>query len=151
MRERSFQMISREATIGPAAADRRGSQQYRVYVIELGRFHGIDARPAVYVGSTRHSARVRFREHLRGGFTASARVRRYGTRLLPELYRSEPSHSSRESAEAAEVRLAAELTRRGYRVFGASGQPMPRRSRAGMRGAARVGRPDRKVGPECRT
>lgn len=110
------------------SAEARG-KRYRLYVVELGRFPGVDGRPAVYVGSTSQTARARFDEHLRGGFTSASRVRRYGTRLLPELVRGERLHATRESAEGAEVRLAIELAEAGYRVFGASGRPMPARAR----------------------
>lgn len=116
--------------------------RYRLYVVELGSFKVVDDRPAIYVGSTRKSAEARFREHLRGGFTASHRVHRYGTRPLRELFRGLPTYPTREAAEDAEVRLAAQLAERGYRVFGASGRPMPRRLvtvQSDIPAAARVG------------
>jgi hypothetical protein len=99
---------------------------YRLYVIELGTFEGTDDRLAVYVGSTRQTRRSRFREHLRGGFTASRHVRRHGTRLLPALYRGLPEYLTRGEAERAETALKLRLESFGYRVFGGSGRPMPR-------------------------
>ena len=97
--------------------------RFRVYVVELGRF---PAKDAVYVGSTRKSARARLRDHRAGGFTSSSRVRRYGTNLLPGLVENVPVFATREDAEQAEHELAAKLRARGYRVFGGSGSPMPR-------------------------
>ena len=101
--------------------------RYRLYVIDLGRFPGAAEQPPVYVGSTSLSRRQRWREHRAGGFTASRRVTRYGTRRLPELARGTGTYPTRDTAEAAEHRLRCDLEARGYRVFGASGRPMPRR------------------------
>ncbi len=53
--------------------------RYRLYVIELGRFHSADGRTTVYVGSTSLSRRQRFQQHRRGEFTASRKVTRYWT------------------------------------------------------------------------
>lgn len=101
------------------------THRFRVYVVELGRF---PAKDAVYVGSTRKSARARLRDHRAGGFTSSSRVRRYGTGLVPGLVEGLQVFATREDAERAEHELAAKLRARGYRVFGGSGSPMPRRS-----------------------
>ena len=114
------------------ASDTARGLRYRLYVVELGRFPGVDGRTAVYVGSTRKSADQRFREHLADGFTSARRVRRYGTRLLPELYRQLPTYRTRAAAELAEHTLACGLATDGYRVFGGSGRAMPRRRPAGQ-------------------
>lgn len=105
---------------GPSGA------RYRVYVVALGDFPGVTRQPVVYVGSTKKSARQRFRDHKAGGFTAARRVYRYGTELLPKLFEHLPTFASREEAEAAEQAHRFALEELGYRVFGGSGGAMPR-------------------------
>lgn len=111
---------SREETVG-----RPSGQRYRVYVVALGDFPGVTDQPVVYVGSTRKSARQRYRDHKKGGFTAARRVYRYGTKLLPALFEHLPTFPTREQAEAAEQAHRFALEQLGYRVFGGSGGPMP--------------------------
>jgi hypothetical protein len=73
-------------------------------------------KPCVYVGMTGLSPEERFQNHQQGIKSASV-VRRYGLRLLPELY----AHLNPMPFEAAvqmEQDLAEDLRRAGYTVTG---------------------------------
>ena len=105
------------------------ARRYRLYVIELEKHPGAGERPTVYVGSTSLCRRQRWRQHRAGGFTASRRVTRYGTRRLTKLARGTGTYLTRNAAEAAEQRLQLDLKARGYRVFGGTGAAMPTRAR----------------------
>jgi len=70
-------------------------------------------KPCVYVGMTGLTPEERFANH-KAGLKASSIVRRYGTRLLPELYR----HLPFEAAAKMEMDLAEDLRRAGYTVTG---------------------------------
>ena len=92
---------------------------YRVYVIELSDAAGTrrDAALAnLYVGQTALSPEERFQQH-RAGVHASRWVRRFGVALRPDLYATLPFVRERAQAEELERRTAAELRRRGHRVF----------------------------------
>jgi predicted GIY-YIG superfamily endonuclease len=101
---------------------------HNVYVVLLdpaiGKIRAIVAanpnrdrkKPCVYVGMTGLTPEERFANH-KAGLKASSIVRRYGTRLLPELYR----HLNPMPFEAAvkmEMDLAEDLRRAGYIVLG---------------------------------
>ena len=70
----------------------------------------------VYVGMTSLAIEDRFRNH-QIGHRASRVVNKHWRRLRPELY-SHLNPMSREMAAETERRLAAELKRKGYEVFG---------------------------------
>jgi len=73
-------------------------------------------KPCVYVGMTGLDPQVRFANHKEGVKSASV-VRRFGIRLLPELY----AHLNPMPYEAAlqmEKDLAEDLRRAGYTVTG---------------------------------
>lgn len=101
---------------------------YNLYVIELDprvlscvKFRKANPnkradKPSVYVGSTVHTPEERFRQH-RAGYKANRYARRYGVRLLPELYRHFQGYRTRERAEAAESRTAERLRKQGYAVW----------------------------------
>jgi predicted GIY-YIG superfamily endonuclease len=98
----------------------RRSRIFRVYVIELDDAAGPRARaelPCVYVGQTADTPEERFAEH-KSGHHASRHVKRHGIRLRPDLYATLPLVPTREQAEELERRVAEELARRGYTVFG---------------------------------
>ena len=72
--------------------------------------------PCVYVGLTGLDPEERFANH-KAGIKSAAIVRRYGIRLLPELY----EHLNPMPFEAAlqmETDLAADLRNAGYTVTG---------------------------------
>jgi hypothetical protein len=102
-----------------ATAARRPPRIYRVYVVELAAAAARQpgALPPVYVGQTVVTPEERLAQH-RAGHKAARVVRRYGLRLLPELYEGLPLLASREAALVLEARVAAELRARGHTVFG---------------------------------
>ncbi len=102
---------------------------YHLYVIELdpgvrrsGRFRKANPRmtialPCLYVGQTARTPEFRFRQHLRGGRLANSFVKRYGLRLLPNLYRKYNPIPTRKDALELEKYLAARLRAAGHGVW----------------------------------
>ena len=108
--------------------DPQPEHHHNVYVVLLdpaaGRLRTVRAanpdrdpkQPCVYVGMSRLTPEERLAHHLKGD-KASFVVRRYGIRLLPELY----AHLNPLPFEAAvhmERDLAEDLRRAGYTVTG---------------------------------
>lgn len=101
---------------------------HHVYVVELDpavrelrRFSVANpdadpARPCVYVGMTGTSPEERFRHHVEGHKSGRGLVRRFGRRLLPELYRH-LNPMPYEAARQMERDLAEDLRREGYAVW----------------------------------
>ncbi len=88
----------------------------RIYIVLL---EGVDKkRPgyALYVGKTIREPEVRFRQH-KEGYKASRYVRKYGVRLLPDLYEHLNPMSNAESVEL-EVSIAEALKRAGIPTYG---------------------------------
>jgi hypothetical protein len=119
MKRRTFQQLRAKA---PAA------HHHHVYVVLLdpavGRNRKVRAenprrdrqKPCVYVGMTGLTPAERFTNH-KTGIKAALAVKRYGLRLLPELY----EHLNPMPYEAAlqmEMDLAEDLRRAGYTVTG---------------------------------
>ncbi len=73
-------------------------------------------KPCVYVGMTGLTPEERFANHKAGSKAASV-VKRYGLRLLPELY-EHLNPMPFEAAAQMEVDLAEDLRRAGYTVTG---------------------------------
>ncbi len=73
-------------------------------------------RPCVYVGMTGLSPEERFANH-KSGIKAAAVVKRYGLRLLPELY-EHLNPMPFVAAAQMEIDLAEDLRRAGYTVTG---------------------------------
>ncbi|MDP8236609.1 MAG: GIY-YIG nuclease family protein [Candidatus Erginobacter occultus] len=102
---------------------------YHVYVIELdsevrrsGRFQKANPRmtialPCLYVGQTAKSPAARFRQHLSGGRLSNSFVKRYGRRLLPDLYRKYNPIPTRKDALELEKYLAEILRAAGHGVW----------------------------------
>ena len=103
-------------------------QHHNVYVVLLypavGRLRKVRAenptrdpkKPCVYVGMTGLTPEERFANH-KAGIKAAYVVKRYGLRLLPELF----THLNPMPFEAAvqmEIDLADDLRRAGYTVTG---------------------------------
>lgn len=114
-------------TLRPLRA-RVTKHHYHVYVVLLDcaaiknrrmktqRLNRDSQKPCVYVGMTGLTPAERFANH-KAGIKAAAVVKRYGIRLLPELY----EHLNPMPFEAAvqmEVDLAEDLRRAGYTVMG---------------------------------
>jgi len=103
------------------------SQHYHVYVIELSKavlyerkFQKANAdyhpgKPCVYVGMTGLDPDRRFAKH-KAGIQANRYVKKYGVRLLPELY-APFNPMPYEGAREMEVDLAISLRERGYGVW----------------------------------
>jgi hypothetical protein len=91
------------------------SKHHSVYVIELQGVPGGTGND-IYVGMTGLAVDKRFENH-RIGYKSSKYVKKYGVRLLPELY-EHMNPMSWESAKKMEVLFAEQLRRRGYNVYG---------------------------------
>lgn len=116
---------ARAAREGTSLRDPSGDRHLYVVLLDPGvtRHRAfVDQNPnlapdtiCLYVGMTGTSPEERFAAH-REGYKANRYVRRYGIRLLPELY--EPLNPlAYADAEAAEVWLADELRSAGYAVW----------------------------------
>lgn len=114
-------------TPAPARAPKRQRPHYHVYVIELSpdvlllaRFRKcnpnyVDGKPCVYVGMTGLDPDVRFDKHM-AGIQSNSYVRRYGLRLLPDLY--EGFNPMRyQDAVAREVEVGIDLRSAGFGVW----------------------------------
>ena len=107
---------------------RQPEQHYNVYVVLLapaaGKIRSVrtanpkrDAqKPCVYVGMTGLTPEERFANH-KASIKASSLVKRYGIRLLPELY-EHLNPMPYEAAARMEVDLAEDLRRTGFTVTG---------------------------------
>jgi hypothetical protein len=93
--------------------DNRVRRVRRVRVENPGANPG---KPCVYVGMTGLSPEERFENH-RNGLKAAWVVRRYGVRLLPELF-AHLNPMPFEAAVVMEQDLAADLRRAGFTVTG---------------------------------
>ena len=114
-------------TPAPARAPKRQRPHYHVYVIELSpdvlllaRFRKcnpnyVDGKPCVYVGMTGLDPDVRFDRHM-AGIQSSSYVRRYGLRLLPDLYEGF-NPMSYQDAVAREVEVGIDLRSAGFGVW----------------------------------
>ncbi len=105
-----------------------------IYVIELNKgilknraFREInpnydDSKPCVYVGMTSKTPEQRFIEHISGarskkGFPLfSRKVRKYGIRLKPRLFKSH-NPMTKKAAKEFEIEKARRLRNRGYGVW----------------------------------
>lgn len=108
---------------------KKRAQRYHhyVYVVELSkdvlsepRFKRCNpdydpARPCVYVGMTGLDPDERFDKH-KAGIKSNRFVRRYGLRLLPELYEAY-NPMPYDGAREMEVELAISLREQGYGVW----------------------------------
>jgi len=106
----------------------RPKRTYNVYVVELSRDvlqHNkfVDAnpymranKPCVYVGSTYLTPEVRYQQHL-DGYKSNRYVRECAIQLKRRLYANWQGYATRELAEAAEVKQAESLRKRGYAVW----------------------------------
>jgi hypothetical protein len=73
-------------------------------------------KPCVYVGMTGLTTEERFANH-KAGIKAASVVKRYGIRLVPELYKH-LNPMPYEAATRMEMDLAEDLRRAGYTVTG---------------------------------
>ena len=115
-------------TLQRVRAEQQPEHHHNVYVVLLdpaaGRIRSIRAanprrdlkKPCVYVGMTGLTPEERFANH-KAGTKAVWVVKRYGLRLLPELY-EHLNPMPYEAAARMEVDLAEDLRRAGYTVTG---------------------------------
>ena len=99
-----------------AKTHKKPGVQNRVYVVLL---KGVDKkRPgyALYVGRTMRKPEVRFQQH-KDGHKASKYVRKYGVRLMPELFEHLNPMSNAESIEL-EASIAEALKKAGIPTYG---------------------------------
>jgi len=87
-------------------------RRHSVYVVLLN----IKGREAYYVGLTGRTPEERFKQH-KAGYKASKWVKKYGDRLVPELY-EHLNPMFYEDAVDMECQLSAELKQRGWEVYG---------------------------------
>ncbi len=119
MRRRSYKQL---------VAASEGNFHHNVYVILLDSKAARDhraleanpkrdpAKPCVYVGMTGLKPEERFQNH-KSGIKSASIVKKYGLRLMPELYacfNPMPYHAALEM----EKDLAEDLRAQGYTVFG---------------------------------
>ena len=109
-------------------AGRQSKDHHNVYVIELepavAKIHKVlsanpnrdPQKPCVYVGLTGLTPEKRFANH-KAGIKAASVVKRYGFRLLPELY-AHLNPMPYQAAVQMEKDLAEDLRREGYTVTG---------------------------------
>ncbi len=88
---------------------------HNVYVVYLRNPKG-DGKAGYYVGLTGLTPEQRFENHKKG-VKAARVVRLYGERLVPKLY-EHLNPMPYAAAKEAEARLAEDLRRRGFAVFG---------------------------------
>ncbi len=115
-------------TLKQTCARRQPEHHHHVYVVLLdaavGRMRKVRAanperdpkKPCVYVGMTGLTPEDRFANH-KAGIKAASLVKRYGIRLLPELY-AHLNPMPYEAAVQMEKDLAEDLRRAGYTVTG---------------------------------
>ena len=121
-------MLMKRRTFRQLRARTESAQHHNLYVVLLkpavGRLRNVRAenpkrdskKPCVYLGMTGLTVEERFANH-KAGIKSAAVVKRYGVRLLPELF----AHLNPMPFEAAvlmEVDLAEDLRRAGYTVTG---------------------------------
>ncbi len=90
-------------------------KHHSVYVVELDGVPGGTGKD-VCVGMTGLAPEKRFENHKKG-YKASKVVKKYGVRLLPELY-EHMNPMTWASAVKMEILYAAGLRRRGFNVYG---------------------------------
>jgi len=97
----------------------RVERSYWAYCIELEDAAGErpPGHPWVYVGQTSSTPEERFEQHL-AGYKPSPKVRRFGVRLRPDLYRDQPILRSSAEALGYEDWLARSLAANGWPVKG---------------------------------
>jgi len=98
-----------------AKTHKKRGVQNRVYVVllkDVNKGRGY----ALYVGRTSHKPEVRFQQH-KDGYKASKYVKKYGVRLLPELFDHLNPMSNAESIEL-EVSIAEALKKAGIPTYG---------------------------------
>jgi predicted GIY-YIG superfamily endonuclease len=100
----------------PAKTHKKRGVQNRVYIVLLKSVDKKRPGYALYVGRTTRKPEVRFQQH-KEGYKASKYVRKYGVRLLPELFEHLNPMSNAESVEL-EISIAEALKKAGIPTYG---------------------------------
>ncbi len=120
--------VMKRRTLKQLRPKRQPEQHHSVYVVLLdpavGKIRKVRAenpkrdakKPCLYVGMTGLTPEERFANH-KAGIKDASLVKRYGIRLLPELY-AHLNPMPFEGAAHMEVDLAKDLRRTGYTVTG---------------------------------
>jgi predicted GIY-YIG superfamily endonuclease len=128
MKRRTFRKLRQPAVEESEQRTPVARDHHNVYVIELDPAAAMSPRaqrlnprrdpqkPCVYVGMTGLTVEQRFANH-KAGVKASNVVRRYGRRLVPELF-THLNPMPYEAAMVMERELAQDLRAQGYTVFG---------------------------------
>jgi len=121
-------LAMKRRTLKQLRAKLASEQHHNVYVVLLnpavGKLRKVRAvnpkrdskKPSVYVGMTGLNPKERFANH-KAGIKAASVVKRYGIRLLPELY-EHLNPMPYEAAVQMEMDLAEDLRRTGYTITG---------------------------------
>lgn len=121
MKRRTFQRLKSAAQnsfhhcVYVVLLDPRAAKNQKVLKANPGRD---ESKPYIYVGMTGLTPEARFQNHKKG-IKAAWVVRKFGVRLLPELYEW-LNPMPFEAAAALERELAEDLRREGYAVTGGS-------------------------------
>lgn len=99
-----------------AKTNKKPGVQNRVYIVLLRGVSSRRAGYALYVGRTSRKPDVRFQQH-KDGYKASKYVKKYGVRLLPELFEHLNPMSNTESIEL-EANIATALKQAGVPTYG---------------------------------
>ena len=99
-----------------AKTHKKQGVQNRVYVVLLKDVDKKRPGYALYVGRTTRKPEVRFQQH-KDGYKASKYVRKYGVRLMPELFEHLNPMSNAESIEL-EANIAEALKKAGIPTYG---------------------------------
>ncbi len=99
-----------------AKTHKKPGVQNRVYIVLLRGVNRKWPGYALYVGRTTRKPDVRFQQH-KDGYKSSRYVRKYGVRLLPELFEHLNPMSNAESIEL-EINIAAALKQAGVPTYG---------------------------------
>jgi hypothetical protein len=99
-----------------AKTHKKPGVQSRIYIVLLKGVNKKLPGYALYVGKTIRKPEVRFKQH-KDGYKASKFVKKYGVRLLPELFKHLNPMSAAEATEL-EVRIAEALKEAGVPTYG---------------------------------
>ena len=101
---------------------------YNVYVIELDKEVLISKKfreknpymnirkACFYVGQTTHDPLTRFKQH-KAGYKANRFAKKYGIRLVPQIFKKFNPIEKRENAEQIERWLTEKLRKKGHGVW----------------------------------
>ena len=102
--------------------------KYYIYIIQLDKSvgtikkfrkensHFLLGSQCFYVGQSARSPEVRFKQH-KNGYKANRYAKKYGLKLVPQLYEKYNPIPSRKDAEELEEYIAQKLRKQGFGVW----------------------------------